>query len=76
MKQHLIIKHNNSTNQLISFNVRKILTYNTIIIYKNNDKKRLQILEEICIKNKKPNINKIALGAPFIWPCATSKQKA
>ena len=38
IKQHLIIKHNNSTNQLTSYHVRKILTDNTIIIYKNNNK--------------------------------------
>ena len=52
IKQHLIIKHNNSSNQLTSSDVWKILTDNTIIIYKNNNKKRLQILEAICIKNK------------------------
>ena len=52
-KQHLIIKCNNSTNQLTSFDVKKILTGNTIIIYKNNNKKQLQILETIYIKNKK-----------------------
>ena len=50
--KHLIIKHNNSTNQLTSSNVRKNLTDNTIIIYKNNNEKRLQILEAICIKKK------------------------
>ena len=44
IKQHLIIKHNNSTNQLTSSD-------NTIIIYKNYYKKRLQILEAVCIKN-------------------------
>ena len=48
--KHLIIKYNNSTNQLTSSDVRKIFTDNTIIIYKNNNKKRLQILEAICIK--------------------------
>ena len=37
-RKHLIIKHNNSTNQLTSFPVRKIFTDNTIIIYKNNNK--------------------------------------
>ena len=52
IKQHLTIKHN-STNQLSSFDVKKILTDNTIIIYKNNNKKQLQILEAICIKNFK-----------------------
>ena len=34
IKPHLIIKHN-STNQLTSSDVRKILTDDTIIIYKN-----------------------------------------
>ena len=33
IKQHLIIKDNNSINQLTSSNVMKILTDNTIIIY-------------------------------------------
>ena len=59
--KHLIIKHN-SANQLTSSNVRKILTDNIITIYKNNNKKRSQILEAIYIKNKKPNINKIAFN--------------
>ena len=40
IKQHLIIKHNNSTNQLTYSDVRKILTDNKIIIYKNINKKR------------------------------------
>ena len=31
--KHLIIKHNNSTNQITSSDLRKILTDNTIIIY-------------------------------------------
>ena len=53
IKQHLIIKHNNSTNQLTSSEVRKIPKDNTIIIYKSNNKKRLQIQEPICIKNHK-----------------------
>ena len=45
IKQHLIIKYNNSTNQLTFSDVRKILADNTMIMYKNNNKKRLQILE-------------------------------
>ena len=36
LKQHLIIKHNNNTDQ--PSDVAKILTDNTIIIYKNNNK--------------------------------------
>ena len=36
IKQDLIIKHN-STNQLASSNLRKILIDTTIIIYKNNN---------------------------------------
>ena len=55
IKQHLIIKHNNSTNQLTSSDVRKILTDNTRVMYKNNYKELLKILEAICIKNKKNN---------------------
>ena len=62
IKQHLIIKHNNITNQLTSSDVRKILTDNTIIIYKNNNKKELQIQDAICIENKKTNVNKIAFN--------------
>ena len=31
--KHLIIQYNNSTNQLTSFDIRKILTDNLIIIY-------------------------------------------
>ena len=38
IKQHLIIKHNKSTNQLTSSDAQKIFTDNTIIIYKNNYK--------------------------------------
>ena len=38
IKQHLIIKCN-STNELTSSDVRKILTYDMMIIYKNNYKK-------------------------------------
>ena len=52
IKQHLIIKHNNSTDELISSVVRNLLPDNTIIIYKNDNKKRLRILEVICLKNK------------------------
>ena len=62
IKQDLIIKHNNNTDQLTSFDVRKILTDNSIIIYKNNNKERLQILEAIYIKNKRINIHKIAFN--------------
>ena len=43
IKQRLIIKHYNCTNQIISFGIRKILIDNTIFIYKNNSKKTLQI---------------------------------
>ena len=39
IKQHLIIKPNNSTNQLTYSDVRKSHTDNVIIIYKNNNKK-------------------------------------
>ena len=52
IKQHLMIRYNNSTNQLTSSNVRKILTDNIIIIYKNNNKKRFQIIEAKCLKLK------------------------
>ena len=62
IKQHLIIKHNNSTNQLTSSDVRKIPKDNTIIIYKNNYRKRLQILEAICLNIKKTILNKITFN--------------
>ena len=41
-----------------STDVRKIFADNTIIIYKNYNKNRLQILEAICIKNLKKNKHK------------------
>ena len=55
---HLLIKYNNSTDQLTSV-VGKILTDNTIIIYKFTNKKQLQIQEAICIKT---NINEISFN--------------
>ena len=42
-------KHNNDTDKLKSPDIRKIHINNTKIIYKNNNKNRLQILEEITI---------------------------
>ena len=62
IKQHLIIQNNNSTNQLTSSDVRKILTDNTIIIYKTIIKKWLQILEAIYSNFFKKIINKIAFN--------------
>ena len=38
---------------IYSSNVRMIFTDDTIIIYKNNNIKPLQIQEAICMKNKK-----------------------
>ena len=61
IKQHLIIKRNNSTNQLISSGVRKVLTDNTIIIYKNNNKYDCKSLKYHTQNLKKKTIiNKIA----------------
>ena len=57
IKQHIMTKHNKDTDKLKSPNLRKILINNIKIIYKNNYKERLQILEAITIKN---TINKIA----------------
>ena len=37
-KSYLIIKYNNSKVQLTSSDIRKILTENLIILYKNNNK--------------------------------------
>ena len=61
IKQHLIIKHNNSTNQLTSSNVRKILTNNTMIIYKIN-KKTITNPKNNMHENRRTNINKIAFN--------------
>ena len=52
-KQYLLTKHNKDTNKLKSFNIRKILINNTKIIYENNHKNHLQILEAITIKKPK-----------------------
>ena len=46
MKQHLIIKHYNSTNQLTSSDIRKILTDNTTIIYKTIKKNDYKLFTE------------------------------
>ena len=43
-------KHNKDTDKLKSPDTRKIRINNTKIIYENNNKKRLQILEAITIK--------------------------
>ena len=45
-------KHNKDTDKLKSLDIRKILINNTKIIYKNNNKNRLQIFEATIIKNK------------------------
>ena len=42
-------KHNKDTEKLKSSDIRKILITNTKIIYKNNNKTRLQILEGLTI---------------------------
>ena len=60
IKQHIMTKHNKDTDQVKSPDIRKILSNNTKMIYKNNKKKRLQILKAKTIKNKKPTMNKIA----------------
>ena len=52
IKQHIITKYN-SPNLNTSSDIHKILTKNTTILYKNNNKKRLQILEALCIKKKR-----------------------
>ena len=49
IKQYLIIKYNNINSQLTSSNIRKILTDNIIIIYKNNNKKTMN-LDKIKLK--------------------------
>ena len=44
-------KHSTDTDKLISPNIRKILINNTKIIYKNNNKNRLQILKVKTVNN-------------------------
>ena len=44
-------KLNKDTEKLKSPDIRKILINNTKIIYRNNNKTRLQILKTITIKN-------------------------
>ena len=43
-------KHNKDTDKLKSLDIIKILINNTKIIYENNNKNRLQVLEAITIK--------------------------
>ena len=50
IKQHLITKHNNDNEKLISSDIQNILNYNTRILCKNNNKNRPQIFKVICIK--------------------------
>ena len=50
IKQHLTTKPNKDTDKLKSPHIRKILINNTKIIYKNNNKNCLKILEAITIK--------------------------
>ena len=47
-----MIKNNKDTDKLKSPDIRKILINNINIIYKNNNKNRLQILEAITKKLK------------------------
>ena len=53
IKQHLMTKYKKDTDKLKSPNIRKVLSNNTKIIYKNNNKNHLQILEAITLKIKK-----------------------
>ena len=46
-------KHNKNTDKIKSPDTRKILIKNTKIIYKNNNKNRLQILKALTAKIKK-----------------------
>ena len=56
IKQYLMTKHNKDTDKLKCPDIGKILINNTKIMYKNNDKNHLQILEVITIKKKKTTI--------------------
>ena len=51
-------KHNKDIDKFKSPDIKKISISNTKIIYKNNNKNRLQILEAITIKNEKKNPKK------------------
>ena len=63
VEKDLITKHNNNTNQLTSSDVRTIVTDNTIIIYKNNNKKRItNPRRNMQKKINKTNLNKIAFN--------------
>ena len=53
-------KHNKESEKLESPDIRKFLNNNTKIIYKKNNKYRLQILEAVTIRKKKTSMNKIA----------------
>ena len=53
IKQHLMTKHNKVTDKVKSFCIRNILINNTKIMYKNNNKNRLQISKAISMKNTK-----------------------
>ena len=61
IEQHIITKYNKDTDKHKSPDIRKVLIYNTKIIYKNNSKKYLQILKAISIK-KNPTINETAFN--------------
>ena len=54
-----MIKYIKDTDKLKSTDIRNILINNSNIIYKNNSKNRLQILEAITIQRKKTTINSI-----------------
>ena len=46
-------KHNKDTDKLKSYDIRKILINNTKILFKINNKNRLEILEALTMKKKK-----------------------
>ena len=56
IKQLLMTNHKKDTDKLKSPDIRKIQINNTKIIYRKNNKNRLQILEAITIKNKKKQL--------------------
>ena len=49
-------KHNKDTDKLESTDIRKVLINNSKIVYKNNNKICLQILETITIKKTFKNL--------------------
>ena len=64
IKKQISRTHSNNADKFTSAEIWEILINNNRIIHNNDNKKRLQILKVISIKNKQLNVNKIAFN---IW---------